>query len=586
MGTATRLQQKQLTQRDWRARSLTRQPYWLTSRRQKESRAHTLSRRRPTPPPPPLTASLTPFHLQDTYLAEVTLHATQPGQVMKVEVTAVGVDSSVMGHLHVAELRMPLSFHHVNTNTTTSTSTSSSGMYVDGRFSALHTFLSPYGGDVHVQVVVEGPAEARVTARLSRCLHTVPSTSSAAVTLRQTSAYSVSVCSHVRDPESGLRALMVGVGTTPGGLQLRPWVRVGYSGHVSLDLEHVQHKTTLYAAVIAQNHAGQWSRFVSEPVLFDRTGPEVSDVTLTLRYQGQGQGQGQTAEEVRAEGRWRVQDAESGVEVCTCRVDGQGTVQSILTPAVGEKQGLCQWPLSDAHHGSEVTLSVTCHNAVQLVTTVTSLPVTVLLRPPVVAEVTLGSRPNNVYMSPYDRSTPQVRSGNSSLEFFWQGVEDPTVLQFYFRFLRESSFPSEWSSLDAYKTTAVLPRLGKESAGSDVTAQLMAVNARNMTSEALSVTVRLDDASPRLTGKTATWSLNEQRLSIDWRHVFEVTRDVTYVVFAGTQEGYGDVINHVTTGGTTHYEGYYPKALAVMYVSIQAVYDNGLSAVYTDFLVM
>ena len=50
-------------------------------------------------------------------------------------------------------------------------------------------------------------------------------------------------------------------------------------------------------------------------------------------------------------------------------------------------EGECQWQLLGAQHGSEVRVHVTCVNTVQLHTTTTSLPVTVLLRPPDVTQV-------------------------------------------------------------------------------------------------------------------------------------------------------------------------------------------------------
>ena len=83
----------------------------------------------------------------------------------------------------------------------------------------------------------------------------------------------------------------------------------------------------------------------------------------------------------------------------------------------------------------------------------------------------------------------------------------------------------------------------------------------------------------------ATSSLTREDLQLDWRHVFNVTRDVTFSVFAGSEEGFGDIINHVTTK-STHYEGHCSKSVSRMYVSVQAVYDNGLSSTYTGILDM
>ena len=116
-------------------------------------------------------------------------------------------------------------------------------------------------------------------------------------------------------------------------------------------------------------------------------------------------------------------------------------------------------------------------------------------------QITMETISNNALMSPYDRSSPEVRSSNSSLQLFWRGVQDPSVTRFYFRFLLESRPLTEWSPLDVYKTAAMLER-GKGGSGRGViTGQLKAVNDRMMTSEVVSATALLDDSKPLLTGE-------------------------------------------------------------------------------------
>ena len=109
---------------------------------------------------------------------------------------------------------------------------------------------------------------------------------------------------------------------------------------------------------------------------------------------------------------------------------------------------------------------------------------------------------NNAFMSPYDRLSPQVRSSNSSLQFFWRGVQDPTVTRFYFRFLLESRLLTEWSPLDVYKTAALLEKGEARSRTGVITGQLKAVNGRQMTSKVVSATALFDDNKPSLTGQS------------------------------------------------------------------------------------
>lgn len=84
-------------------------------------------------------------------------------------------------------------------------------------------------------------------------------------------------------------------------------------------------------------------------------------------------------------------------------------------------------------------------------------------------------------------------------------------------------------------------------------------------------------------GKSASVFLapDSDELVLDWQGVFLVTKDVIYSVYAGTSANYGDVINHVTTK-TTNYRGWVPGSVSTVFVSIQAVYSNGMFEFYTD----
>ena len=67
--------------------------------------------------------------------------------------------------------------------------------------------------------------------------------------------------------------------------------------------------------------------------------------------------------------------------------EGTDAIQSVVQQSNHTKEGECQWRLDAARHGSKVTVSVTCYNAVQLYTRKTSLPQTVLLLPPDLSQV-------------------------------------------------------------------------------------------------------------------------------------------------------------------------------------------------------
>lgn len=75
----------------------------------------------------------------------------------------------------------------------------------------------------------------------------------------------------------------------------------------------------------------------------------------------------------------------------------------------------------------------------------------------------------------------------------------------------------------------------------------------------------------------------EREIVLNWQDVFRLTNDVIYSVYAGTDVGYGNVINHVTTK-EAKYTGWIPNSVSVVYVTVQAIYGNGIFEIYTDSL--
>ena len=247
-----------------------------------------------------LRFSPTSSFLHDRYAGTLTADAVGPNELMKLELLAVGLDHAAGGHFETEDVKMPVYFKHAHS----------------GKATAEHVFISPPGENqtLVLPVLVEGNYGARITAKLYRCSQ--PETSQkSAVTIEQISKDVISVCARVLDVESGIRSMQIGVGTTEGGLQVRPLTSVGHSG-LSQFTVHVQHGTSLFASVVAENHAAQWSRFVSQPVVMDRTAPVVSDVKVAVRYEGEGQVN--VTSEVWVEAEWSVTDEESHVMSCTC----------------------------------------------------------------------------------------------------------------------------------------------------------------------------------------------------------------------------------------------------------------------------
>ncbi|KAK7483107.1 hypothetical protein BaRGS_00025675, partial [Batillaria attramentaria] len=404
--------------------------------------------------------------LHESYVTAFRVGSSESGKLMKVEIVASDLQPGASGYLMMDETKMPMYFKYAQM----------------GAATAEHVFTSDGDGNKTVTVVIEADPGSVLQAKLHLCQHTAASDNES-VTIQQMSQNSISVCARIRDQESGIRSMLVGIGTTAGGLQVRPLTPVGHSGHALVNVQ-LQHGVSVYATVHAENHAGQWSRFISLPATMDRTSPEVSDVSVTLRYKDE---QG----EVWADAMWIAEDKESG---------GQGTTNTKTQRTSRVMPGFCQWRLGHPRHGAKVWVSVSCVNGVQIPTTAESDPATILLRPPDLSQAAVISLSNNALVSPYHQSDLGLRSGNSSLEFCWRGLQDPSVTKIQYRFLHESRPLSEWSPVEVYKTSAILDRGRDALPSGSITAQVRARNERDMTSEIVSSTVLLGDHTPSLTG--------------------------------------------------------------------------------------
>ena len=170
-----------------------------------------------------LSYTPTPSFRHETYNASLEVHVPARKHLLKMVVTATALNPGALGELVVEpHLRMPLIFRFDRSSNAR----------------AEHVFLAPAGGRTRVDVEVRADAGASVSVRVFSCAKASPS-STEAVTLRQLSDHAVSVCATVVDEESDVMSLWVGLGSTPGGLQLQPFMPLGQGGHVEVEVSSV-----------------------------------------------------------------------------------------------------------------------------------------------------------------------------------------------------------------------------------------------------------------------------------------------------------------------------------------------------------
>lgn len=149
-----------------------------------------------------------------------------------------------------------------------------------------------------------------------------------AVQLWQIGSSQLAVVLQIMDKESSLYKIEFGAGTTEGGFQLRPLKRFyGTTGVINIDTEH---RNKVFATVIAENHAGLRSTFVSEPLTFDKTPPVISQIEVYItdnnpEIYG-------NASEFNIGAEWSVSDQESGIKYCLCgigRLEGRNDIEHL-----------------------------------------------------------------------------------------------------------------------------------------------------------------------------------------------------------------------------------------------------------------
>lgn len=233
-----------------------------------------------------------------TYGTIFRMNSANAPDIVKLVVIASLLQPGAKGYVAVEELKIPLFFKYSRLETV----------------SAEHVMFTP-SNNKSLNIVVEGNGAVNLSAELHFCSNSVVSRGDA-VTIYQISQQFMFVSARIRDDDSGMKSMLAGIGTTAGGLQIQPLTLVTATGSAIFEVE-VQHRSPLYATVIAENFAGQVERFVSQPLTMDRTPPLVSRVNISLEYDGEGD---VNKTEVWVWVEWMSEDEESGVQMCTCQL--------------------------------------------------------------------------------------------------------------------------------------------------------------------------------------------------------------------------------------------------------------------------
>ncbi|KAK3088800.1 hypothetical protein FSP39_023833, partial [Pinctada imbricata] len=156
-----------------------------------------------------------------------------------------------------------------------------------------------------------------------------------AMTVKQISTDTLYIHTRIRDIESGLKFLRVGLGTSEGGLQIQQFMSLPLNGIINVDLPH---GSQIHGRVWAGNNAGLSSVFNASAIIFDKTPPVISNSSISLSYtfavydenvtQLYAKQENMTSDNTlnrntkttltNIDVHWTVEDPESGVLECRC----------------------------------------------------------------------------------------------------------------------------------------------------------------------------------------------------------------------------------------------------------------------------
>ena len=99
----------------------------------------------------------------------------------------------------------------------------------------------------------------------------------------QTDSHQLDVKIHVTDPESGIRSIKLGAGTTSSGYQIQRFRSVLPDNHHSIWFD-LPHMVPVYVTAIVENHAGSTSYFTSDVIHVDHTPPVIETSEIKVEH--------------------------------------------------------------------------------------------------------------------------------------------------------------------------------------------------------------------------------------------------------------------------------------------------------------
>ena len=168
-----------------------------------------------------------------------------------------------------------------------------------------------------------------VETKVQVCEH--PTFSKTALSVQQSGSVGIHLHWAVTDPESDIKLIEVGLGSSEGGFQLLPLTDVGQSSSILFPVR-LQHGMEVHSVLVAENHAGLKSIFYGDTLTVDWSPPVIHNLQVDVQC---------VEDKCSVGATWDVTDVENVVQDCHWsigRFDFQFTFIKVLTSYLNEPE--------------------------------------------------------------------------------------------------------------------------------------------------------------------------------------------------------------------------------------------------------
>ncbi|XP_069118476.1 uncharacterized protein [Argopecten irradians] len=437
-------------------------------------------------------------------------------------------------------------------------------------FTHVFTVQSEENIRILVKVIDKWENPGNITVTLQGCNNvSFHNYSTHQIPLQQISFSTVSTLLQFVDPESDVRSVELGVGTTVHGYQVQALEPVFTGGYHAFPVK-LPHRSPVHVTVVVENTAGLRSYFRSAPLIIDHTPPTISDVLLQYRDVSDRQ--------VVLHITWTVEDKESQYVFCDVSCGSIWRTDTIESDSRAEISVESE-PLG-IQHGTPIIGTITCKNSVGMIQQTTTNDVTILLEPPGHANsriTFLNTHGSTVTGQAVTRLT-------ENLHFHWDEFDYPVgKVKYQYRIDFMNGSRSSWVDVGYrnFVTSHVLNVADDSECGLEVRGS----NERGLISGSINATIYVLRQPPSLTGTPCNGPVvGRGSASLNCSLVFNVTGllRTSYVLTVGTKLGFSDVVKYRVFDDNVFTFLFNDDDIAELFVMVTAVYDTGAETTYRD----